>query len=354
MFCEQCGKQISEAGKYCRYCGHKTQELKQEVSVDKQKDEISKQKQKIDNIKYAGFWIRFFAYLIDGFVILVLLAVLYLILPKIFDDYTLFIILYIFLIWAYFIYFEGKSGSTIGKKLLGIKVLSKDLKPINYNIAFIRTLGKIPSSILFLGYIAIALNKNKLGWHDKIAKTVVIYERKKAKSKKFEDKKVKNKKNTKKSTSTIIATRILYSVLILLLLFLSILGAIGAFTEKGNGNQNSNKTSITNRVINPMPDHLIIMDPLFKIDSSGEYQCKRFGEIGFMPEDYLAEKEIEIRGYFAGTSLSVNDIDIELKGTKFDTNIEFDFKSGKNRLIFKGIYPTGREEIRECYMEYRP
>ncbi|XOU94452.1 MAG: RDD family protein [Candidatus Kerfeldbacteria bacterium] len=332
MFCEQCGKQISEGVKFCKYCGYKAQEIKQ----NKQENiKYSEQKQEIDTVKYAGFWIRFFAYLIDGFINCIFLVILYILSPSFQDEYIVFIILYLFLTWGYFIYFEGKSGSTIGKKLLGLRVVTRDLEPIDYNIAFIRSLGKIPSSILFMGYIAIAFSKEKLSWHDKIAKTVVIFVKKKI------TKKIEKKKQ--------LDLWIFFVFLIIML----IAGFIAVLDKENNNNQNINsKTITTNEAVQRMPLHLTIMRPLIEKDSDGANKCLRFGE-KLLPDEYLSEKEIQIRGSFAGSTLTVNDKNIELNGNSFNTIIYFDFEPGENELFFEGAYLSGEKETMKCYMEYQ-
>lgn len=63
-----------------------------------------------------------------------------------------------------------------GKKALGIKVVRENGGKVNFHDAVIREiLGKFLSGIIFgLGFIWILFDAKKQGWHDKIAKTVVI------------------------------------------------------------------------------------------------------------------------------------------------------------------------------------
>lgn len=75
----------------------------------------------------------------------------------------------------YFTYFHGTTGQTIGKKILGIKVVQSTGRPMTLGIAFLRWVGYIVSGLVFcLGYIWIAFDERKQGWHDKIADTCVI------------------------------------------------------------------------------------------------------------------------------------------------------------------------------------
>ncbi len=148
--------------------------------------------------RFAGFWRRFVAYMIDGFIIGMISLVLMIIagiayiagamsgnggalMAKIADpaqmaSLTLWIWAFsIILNIAYFAYFHGSTGRTPGKRLLGLQVVAEDGTPLSYGIAFLRSVGYLVSSLVFcLGYIWIGFDKKKQGWHDKIAGTVVI------------------------------------------------------------------------------------------------------------------------------------------------------------------------------------
>ncbi|MEN6469307.1 MAG: RDD family protein [Smithella sp.] len=150
--------------------------------------------------RFAGFWRRFVAYMIDGFIIMVVFVILAIVAgvayfagamsgenqawiaqltsPERLGALGIFIsVFYILLYIIYFTYFHGLSGRTPGKNLLGLQVVSADGSPISFGIAFLRSVGYLVSSLLFtvpLGFIWIAFDKKKQGWHDKIAGTVVI------------------------------------------------------------------------------------------------------------------------------------------------------------------------------------
>jgi len=81
--------------------------------------------------------------------------------------------------YAYFTYFEGSaSGQTIGKKLLGIRVINFSTGGrLGYLRAFGRELARILSSFLcYLGYWWMLWDREKQTWHDKLATTVVVPE----------------------------------------------------------------------------------------------------------------------------------------------------------------------------------
>ena len=67
------------------------------------------------------------------------------------------------------------NGQTIGKKIMGIKVVSTSGDQLDWIKALIRTLSKILSSIpLALGYFWMLWDDKSQTWHDKIADTYVV------------------------------------------------------------------------------------------------------------------------------------------------------------------------------------
>ena len=147
--------------------------------------------------KYAGFWRRLGAYTVDGIIIFFTFIVLSIIAslaffsgaisgnskyfiadladPARFSSVKIFIwIFFISLYIAYFTYFHGTTGRTLGKMFFGLQVVSADGTPISFGIAFLRAVGYLVSGIFYLGFIWAAFDKRKQGWHDKIAGTVVI------------------------------------------------------------------------------------------------------------------------------------------------------------------------------------
>ncbi|HDQ04020.1 MAG TPA: RDD family protein [Deltaproteobacteria bacterium] len=148
--------------------------------------------------RFAGFWRRFVAYFIDSLIIGVIFFVLFMVgviaffvgaasgqgsglMERLSDPVTLTsatILMWIFGLAvniSYFTYFHGATGRTPGKMLLGLQVISADGKPITFGIAFLRAVGYLVSGAIFnLGFIWVAFDKRKQGWHDKIAATAVI------------------------------------------------------------------------------------------------------------------------------------------------------------------------------------
>jgi len=76
---------------------------------------------------------------------------------------------------VYFVAFWATTGQTLGKMALGIKVISTDGSPVSWGKAIVRYVGYIISGlVLFLGFIWVAFDARRQGWHDKIAGTYVV------------------------------------------------------------------------------------------------------------------------------------------------------------------------------------
>lgn len=136
-------------------------------------------------IKYAGFWIRWVAGFIDGiitgaigFVVGVLLAFLLAIFGIGKETISTIVSpLGYILGWGYFIFMTYKYEATLGKKIIGIKVLSdKSEKLTVWQVILRETVGKIASIIILgIGYIMAGFTERKQALHDKIASTTVVY-----------------------------------------------------------------------------------------------------------------------------------------------------------------------------------
>ena len=139
-------------------------------------------KRNLETLNFAGFWIRFLAWAIDEALlwgILILLAIPFGILTLFGDEsnplWFIIAISWFVLREFYFIYFHCKTGQTIGKKMLNLKVIKENGASLSWTDAFVRwLLYKISSAVLFLGLFWIGIDGKKQGWHDKVAKTYVI------------------------------------------------------------------------------------------------------------------------------------------------------------------------------------
>ncbi|HMJ33411.1 MAG TPA: RDD family protein [Baekduia sp.] len=121
----------------------------------------------------AGFWIRFGAAIVDGLLLGIVSSILQIAMGA--SGYALSLLVGV----AYYTYFEGESGQTIGKRAVGIRVVDIDGGgPIGYGRAFIRYVGRIISTlVVFLGYLWMLWDPQKQTWHDKMANSVVVPQR---------------------------------------------------------------------------------------------------------------------------------------------------------------------------------
>ena len=146
------------------------------------------------NENYAGFWVRLAAYVIDSAIVAIGLLVVRLawigvgalISGTILDGNVLFhyslkdIVLYIFKV-MYFVLLTWCTGTTIGKRLMNLRVVSADR---NEKLSFVdvlyrETVGRFLCGIsIWIGYIIVGIDKEKRGFHDMLCDTRVVYEKK--------------------------------------------------------------------------------------------------------------------------------------------------------------------------------
>jgi uncharacterized RDD family membrane protein YckC len=75
---------------------------------------------------------------------------------------------------AYFVVFHGIEGKTIGKWLLGLRVVAADQGAVTYRRALLRWIAMVGFAPVLLGFLWILWSPEKRGWHDLLARTWVI------------------------------------------------------------------------------------------------------------------------------------------------------------------------------------
>lgn len=78
--------------------------------------------------------------------------------------------------FAYFIYFEGSTGQTLGKRLLGLVVVTSDGEPVDYRDAAVRNVVRVVDALpafYIVGLVAILLTDRSRRLGDVVADTVV-------------------------------------------------------------------------------------------------------------------------------------------------------------------------------------
>jgi uncharacterized RDD family membrane protein YckC len=142
--------------------------------------------------KKAGFWIRSLAFSIDNMILNIIYAVFFitgglavylasgtqdwlLILDRVLMLTIPYNIIMLIITIGYFTYLHGATGQTIGKMVCQLKVVQESGESLSYGKSFLRCVGYLLSAVVLnIGFLWVAFDKNKQGWHDKIARTYVI------------------------------------------------------------------------------------------------------------------------------------------------------------------------------------
>ena len=147
-------------------------------------------------VEYAGFWVRFSAFLVDSLLVGTLTLAARLVLAAGFSVFGLFegnpldvevlftytwrdIILY-FLGAAYYIICTFCAGTTAGKWLFNLRVVSSGAvngeKLRLFDVVYRETIGKFLSGVILnIGYIIAGIDGEKRALHDILCDTRVIY-----------------------------------------------------------------------------------------------------------------------------------------------------------------------------------
>ena len=148
--------------------------------------------------RFAGFWARFGAALLDGLILSPFTIVAQIVLatgkkeikPCSFNAsllcraptgstralYGLILLAGFVAAILYYGFMEGRTGQTVGKRALGVRVLdARTGTPIGVGRAIGRHFGKIISAIpCGLGYLWMLWDPNKQTWHDKMVGSYVV------------------------------------------------------------------------------------------------------------------------------------------------------------------------------------
>jgi uncharacterized RDD family membrane protein YckC len=179
MYCTHCGHPNLDDARYCARCG---QEMIAPVESPASSEVMPEfeappaPQAYVPAIEYAGFWLRFIATIIDGFLLTVLITIVFG-----FDYWTSKELSYENLIafgvgWLYYAMWHSSSyQATLGKRAVGIYVT--DLN--GGRISFARATGRYFATILsgcmlLIGYIMVAFTAKKQAFHDMLADTLVV------------------------------------------------------------------------------------------------------------------------------------------------------------------------------------
>ena len=163
----------------------------------------------IQEVRYAGFWIRFLASLLDTiFLALPVAIVIYFLSDGNWFDFSQYqqnimmamsgnthaldkqphtsmrweLLFEVSTLLVTFLFWKKWRGATPGKKFVHIKIVdAKTYLDINNTQAITRSFGYIISTLAFLvGFIMVAFRKDKRGLHDLLAGTAVVHDEERA------------------------------------------------------------------------------------------------------------------------------------------------------------------------------
>lgn len=135
--------------------------------------------------RYAGFWMRFWAYLLDLLVIAsingILVYPIFRALDITISNPSMFApvsILTAVIFYGYFVLMTKFFGQTLGKMVFGLKVISLDDKKLSWStIMFREWIGRFISGSILILYVVVAFLPKRQGIHDLFADTTVVHER---------------------------------------------------------------------------------------------------------------------------------------------------------------------------------
>ncbi|MDH2917650.1 MAG: RDD family protein [Sideroxydans sp.] len=171
MFCQKCAANNLDDAKFCSACG-------QPLTLA----------ERAPTLVYAGFWQRFAALFIDGFIVgaasLLLFGVLTVLMAvsgganvgAMIGLFALFYLAGFVISAAYFTLLEaGERGATYGKRALNIRVTDMEGKRISTGRALGRWFGHwITNCTFYIGYVIQPFTAKKQALHDMISSTVVV------------------------------------------------------------------------------------------------------------------------------------------------------------------------------------
>lgn len=117
---------------------------------------------------YTGFWHRFAAWQVDGILYGVVMAVIILVGMPVYSFSTLagwgILFVGVLLLLLLGVYVPVRKGATFGKRLLRLRLVTKDGKPVSYRVASLRFIGQfgIPLFIQVAGFVMLGGGKEQI------------------------------------------------------------------------------------------------------------------------------------------------------------------------------------------------
>jgi len=200
MFCSKCGATVPEGVSFCPACGQPAGGAPTAMPPARSPGVAAAYAASAEArrpVYYAGFWLRFVAYLIDIVIIWIVMIPIFLVFSAMFglsmasmarnpDEmaaggsmvgvFLLIEAVAVVGVWLYYAFTESSAWQgTIGKKILGLRVTDLDGNRVSFGRASGRFFGKIVSGFtLLIGYIMAGFTEKKQALHDMIAGCLVV------------------------------------------------------------------------------------------------------------------------------------------------------------------------------------
>jgi len=179
--CPKCGTEIEDQFDKCWRCV----DVEQSFEPDQQTEENIKptngenEMPVCTQVKYAGFWLRVVAFIIDCTLLFAVIFGIGIVLHfrcELSENTETFFNLIGFIgMWFYHIFMESsKYQGTLGKMAVGIIVTDLDGKPITHGQAGLRYLAKTFCAFIGLGYLMAGITEKKQALHDMLTSCLVI------------------------------------------------------------------------------------------------------------------------------------------------------------------------------------
>lgn len=186
MLCTNCGATNADDAKVCKSCDQPLSGVWQSP-----KSELVSAAGEDGEMVYGGFWERFAASFVDGFILMIIWMVGGIVLGVVIaatshgnapmaQQAVPFAILAfyagLFLVMGlYFVLMEsGARGATFGKRALKLRVVDLEGNRIGKGRATGRFLGRFLSNFMYIGYLIQPFTERKQALHDMLAGTVVV------------------------------------------------------------------------------------------------------------------------------------------------------------------------------------
>lgn len=196
MYCSKCGANVPDSATFCSTCGQPTGVAATGTPQAAVMAAPAAAWVPAPTVKYAGFWLRFVAFIIDAIVLgFIGFAITIPFMASIPlgtfmhggpprpEDWAPLVGMFgrlalarFVINWLYYALLESSAWqATLGKKALGLEVTDLQGRRISFGRASGRFFAKILSTIiLFIGFFMIGFTSRKQGLHDIVAGTLVL------------------------------------------------------------------------------------------------------------------------------------------------------------------------------------